>query len=47
VKQQQRQDRFLSKAKEADETAAKAKSPTEREAWLKIAESYRLLAKST
>lgn len=35
---------FLAKAKEAEEMAAKTSDDQARDAWLKIAESYRLLA---
>ena len=41
-----RQESFLSRAKEAEEQAAKAQDPAVRAQWLKIAEAYRALAKS-
>jgi hypothetical protein len=41
----ERQTQYLQKAFEADECAAKAKYLTERDAWLKIAEGYRALAR--
>jgi hypothetical protein len=36
---------YLAKAKEAEEMARKAEDPNFRKAWLKVAESYRHLAK--
>jgi len=42
----QKQEDYLSRAKEAAEMAAKAKSAPTRDAWLKIAENYRVLAGS-
>ena len=37
---------YLAKAQEAEETAQKSEDPNLRKAWLKVAESYRHLAKS-
>lgn len=37
---------LLAKAKEAEGMAAKAKDDQSRDAWLRIAESYRFLAKT-
>jgi hypothetical protein len=36
---------YLAKAKEAEEEAKKALNPDTRKAWLKVAESYRHLAR--
>lgn len=44
---EQRAKEFLQKAEEAEEQADKAKGATERDTWLKIAASYRELAKDT
>ena len=44
VTEDQKQENFLSKAKEADEVANKAKSPHVRDRWRKIADNYRKLA---
>jgi hypothetical protein len=44
VTDDQKQENFLSKAKEAEELAEKAKNPRVRDAWLKIAQNYRRLA---
>jgi hypothetical protein len=41
-----RQEMFLSRAKEAEEQAAKAQDPVSREQWLKIAAAYRELART-
>jgi hypothetical protein len=43
---QTRQDIFLSRAREAEEQAAKAQDAIVREQWLKIAQAYRELARS-
>lgn len=45
-KEQRRAD-YLAKAQDAEEQAAKAKDQVVKERWLKIAESYRQLAKQT
>jgi hypothetical protein len=42
-KEKRRAD-LLAKAKDAEEQAAKAKEPSVRNAWLRIAENYRVLA---
>lgn len=42
----QKQENYLSKAKEAEEMAQKAKNVLTRVAWQKIAENYRVLAGS-
>jgi len=45
--QESRQKQFLAKAAEAEQTANNAKDPQSRDSWLKIAQSYRYLAKTT
>jgi uncharacterized alpha-E superfamily protein len=45
-KEQRRAD-YLAKAREAEEQAAKVKEQLSRDQWLKIAESYRELARHT
>lgn len=42
-----RQAHYELKSREAEEMAAKTKDPETRDEWLKIAESYRELAKGT
>lgn len=42
-----RREGFEFRAKEAEEVAAKAQEPQTRDQWLKIAEAYRQLAKTT
>jgi hypothetical protein len=39
-----RKEIYFAKAKEAEEQAQKVLDPATRKAWLKVAESYRLLA---
>lgn len=41
----ERQDDFLTKAKEAQEQAERTPDRHEKESWLRIAESYRALAR--
>jgi hypothetical protein len=43
----EKKQRYLLKAREAEEEAAKAKEAGTRASWLKMAESYRQLAKET
>jgi uncharacterized alpha-E superfamily protein len=45
VDKEDRQAGYLAKAREADENAAAAKDQRTRDSWLKIANSYRELAK--
>jgi hypothetical protein len=40
-------ERFLAKAKEAEDAALKAESPVARQAWQTVAETYRMLAADT
>jgi hypothetical protein len=47
MNKEQRQGDFLSKAKDADQKAAKVTTRQERAAWAKIAEGYRHLAEKT
>ena len=44
MSQDQNQEDYLSKAKEADEMADKARDALMRDAWRKIAQNYRVLA---
>ena len=44
---EQRREDYLAKARDAEEQAAKARDQPTKEQWLKIAESYRDLAKYT
>ena len=44
VSQDQKQDDYLTKAKEADAMAEKARDGLTRDAWRKIAQNYRVLA---
>ena len=39
-----KQENYLSKAKEAEEMAQKARNAVTRAAWIKIAQNYRVLA---
>jgi hypothetical protein len=45
--QEVRKAEYLEKAKEAEELAEKTKDPQVRDSWLKIAQSYRELARTT
>jgi hypothetical protein len=42
-----RQKEFLEKVEEAEERAAASKFTSDRDAWLKVAKDYRLLAETT
>jgi hypothetical protein len=46
VNEEQRQASLLSKAREAELEAEKAKSSEAKESWLRIAQNYRALAKT-
>jgi len=41
------QERYLVKAKEAEDAALKAETPVGRQAWQTVAETYRMLAAET
>ena len=43
---EEKRKKLLSRAKEAEEQAAKSLDPAARDQWLKIAEAYRQLAKT-
>jgi uncharacterized alpha-E superfamily protein len=47
MSKEQRLADYLAKAKEAEEQAAKVKDQRSKDQWLKIAQSYRELAKHT
>ena len=44
---EERQKAYLARAKDAEDQAHKARDPESRQQWLKIAEAYRHLAKSS
>jgi hypothetical protein len=45
VEREEKRQHYLAKAQEADKVAAKAKDPNYRASWVKLAETYRQLAR--